>query len=300
MVGGHDASPRFSIVVPAYQAEATLAETVEAILAQTWSSWECIVVDDGSSDATFAIAQGFARKDPRVHVAHQVNTGTAGAYNTGVTMASGKYVVICSADDILLPTHLATMSAFIDAEQEYDIYSSNGYFWEPGLSRELVYAAESGATVHSLELADVIRRCFYSVGATYRRELFSTIGGYRVGIYGEDYDFWLRGMASGARHRYLPEALSLHRISQTQKSAALEKVFRSDIRLVSDLRQSFSLSPEEQLAVEEAIRDREWLIAEVTRRKGLLHAAARRLAYELLGPRRAQRVARRMRSLAGR
>lgn len=300
MTEGTDASPRFSVVVPAYQAEATLAETIEAILAQTWSSWECVVIDDGSTDATLNIADTYRRTDARIRVFQQANTGTAGAYNTGVSKANGDYVVLCSADDILLPTHMAAMSAFIEAEPGYDIYSSNGYFWEPGRTRELVYPSGLGATVHSLALADVIRRCFYSVGAAYRRELFSLVGGYRVGIYGEDYDFWLRSMACGARHRYSPETLSLHRITPTQKSAALEKVFRSDIRLVSDLRKRFALSPTEQLAVDEAIHEREGLIAEVTRRRGLLHATAKKLAYDLLGPQRAKRVARRVRSFGRR
>lgn len=68
MTEGTDASPRFSVVVPAYQAEATLAETIEAILAQTWSSWECVVIDDGSTDATLNIADTYRRTDARIRV----------------------------------------------------------------------------------------------------------------------------------------------------------------------------------------------------------------------------------------
>ena len=103
--------PRFSVVVPAYNAESTLAETLDAIIAQTFADWECVVVDDGSTDGTLSLATGYAEKDSRVRVLHQGNQGSAGAYNTGVRAASGQFVVMCSADDILLPEHLSEMSA---------------------------------------------------------------------------------------------------------------------------------------------------------------------------------------------
>lgn len=292
--------PRFSIVVPAYQAESTLGETLAAIANQSFDDWECIVVDDGSTDGTLRVAQGFAAKDARIRAIAQTNTGTAGAYNTGVGNAVGEFVVICSADDILLPEHCAAMSSFIESEPGYDIYSSNGYFWEPRHDRELVYKGEAGSAVCSFELSDLIRRCFYSVGAAYRRELHDRVGGYRTGVYGEDYDFWLRAMATGARHRYLPVALSCHRISATQKSAALEKVFRSDIALLTDLRARVDLKPNERIAVEEAIGEREALIAELRRPRGAIHSTARAVAYQFLGPRRARRLAQTVRSLTPR
>jgi glycosyltransferase involved in cell wall biosynthesis len=292
--------PRFSVVVPAYNAASTLAETLDAILAQTFGDWECVAVDDGSTDDTLRIASAYARSHPRIRVVHQDNRGTAGAYNAGVSSATGDFVVLCSADDILLPEHLSRMSAFIDSEDGYDIYSSNGYFWWPGDYRELCYGPGQGETIHSLELGDVTRRCFYSVGAIYRRHLFASVGGYRLDVFGEDYDFWLRAMASGARHRYLPEPLSLHRVSPSQKSARLEAVYRSDIRLVSDLRRDFQLSPADSRAVDESIRERERLIAELNRPRRIVRRAVARIVVRLLGRRRARRLSGVLKSMLGR
>lgn len=286
--------PRFSVVVPAYNAAPTLAETLDAIQAQEFGDWECVVIDDGSTDDTLRVALEYEERDPRIRVLHQENQGTAGAYNAGVSSAKGDFIVLCSADDVLLPAHLSKMSRFIDVDDGYHIYSSNGYFWRPGDSRELCYGPGQGDRIHSLELADVIRRCFFSVGAVYRRDLFFAVGGYRVGVYGEDYDFWLRAMASGARHRYLPEALSLHRVSSTQKSARLESVYRSDIRLVSDLRRDFPLAAADSRAVDESIEERERLIAQLNRPRGLyrnlLRPAAKRVLFGLLGRGRTRRV----------
>jgi glycosyltransferase involved in cell wall biosynthesis len=291
--------PRFSVVVPAYEAAPTLGATLDAIMAQSFSDWQCVVVDDGSTDDTLLIATAYAQRDPRFRVVHQSNQGTAGAYNAGVSSAVGDFVVICSADDILLPEHLSRMSAFIDSEGGYDIYSSNGYFWRPGESRAQVYEDGKGLVVHSLELAEVIHRCFFSVGATYRRDLYAALGGYHLGVYGEDYDFWLRAMASGARHRYLPEPLSLHRVSQFQKSAKLEVAVRSNIRLLSDLRRDFHLSAAEEVAVEDSIRESERRIARFRNPWTRLRRGARQFVIRVLGPKRARRISRRLKSMIG-
>jgi len=291
--------PRFSVVVPAYEAASTLGETLDAIMAQAFSDWQCVVVDDGSSDDTLVIATAYAQCDPRFRVVHQSNQGTAGAYNAGVSSAVGDFVVICSADDILLPEHLSRMSAFINSEGGYDIYSSNGYFWWPGESRAPVYEDGEGKVVHSLELADVIHRCFFSVGATYRRDLYAAVGGYRLGVYGEDYDFWLRALASGARHRYLPEPLSLFRVSATQKSAKLEAAFRSDIRLLSDLRRDFHLSAAENGAVAERIAELESMIATVRHPWTRVRHRGRQFVDRVLGRQRAERISRQLKSMIG-
>ena len=291
--------PRFSVVVPAYEAQSTLGETLDAILAQSFSDWECVVVDDGSTDDTLPIATGYAQRDPRFRVVHQSNQGTAGAYNAGVSAAVGDFVVICSADDILLAEHLSKMSAFIDSEVGYDIYSSSGYYWWPGEYRDIPDGLDERWEVHSLDLSDVIRKCFYSVGATYRRELHAAVGGYRLGVFGEDYDFWLRALASGARHRYLPDKLSLFRMSSSQKSSKLEAAFRSDIRLLSDLRRDFHLSAPEEAAVEKRIAQLESMIAAVHRPGARVRHLGRQFLDRVLGRRRAGRVTRQLNSLIG-
>ncbi|HEX7950084.1 MAG TPA: glycosyltransferase family A protein [Candidatus Limnocylindrales bacterium] len=294
--------PRFSIVVPAFEAASTLRVTLDAVMAQSCSDWECIVVDDGSTDDTPLIAEERASVDRRIRVIRQANQGTAGAYNTGVSAATGEFVVICSADDVLLPDHLAELDSFIGREAGYDIYSTNGYYLWPDGARTPVYGSGEMDVVASLPLSDVIRQCFYSVGAGYRRVWFDRVGGYRRDVYGEDYDFWLRAMAMGARHRYLPAALSLHRMSGEQKSARLETVWRSDIRIIADLRRDFELTEAEDRAVADAIRERETRIAELLRPHGfvrdVLRPTIKRVLIAVLGPARTLRLVRKVRSIA--
>jgi glycosyltransferase involved in cell wall biosynthesis len=269
--------PRFSIVVPAYNAEATLAETLDAVCAQTFGDWECIVVDDGSVDGTLALARSYEGADPRFRVITQENRGTGGAYNAGVSAAGGDWVSICSADDVLLPPHLASMSRAIDEHPECDIFSCNGYFWHPDGSRELVYPEGEAAAAGSWSLEETFIHCFFSVGACYRRSLFDTVGGYLTDVFGEDYDFWLRAMASGARHLYVPEALSLHRKSETQKSANLRSAFESDIRSIMVVLGSGLLSPSQARAARAGIRHRKRLMFELTPIGALASGTLRRV-----------------------
>jgi len=254
--------PRFSIVVPAYNAEATLAETLDAILAQTLGDWECIVVDDGSTDATAALARSYTHRDARFRLVTQENRGTGGAYNTGVGAATGDWVTICSADDVLLDSHLESMSRAIDTHPGHDIYSCNGYYLRADGSRELVYAA-GVAEERSWTLQDVLTACFFSVGACYRRGLFDEVGGYAENMFGEDYDYWLRAMAQGATHYMVAEPLALHRISPTQKSANLRRAYESDIRSIGAVADSGRLTPSEARAAAYAIRHRKRLLLEL-------------------------------------
>ena len=105
--------PKASIIVPAFNVAATLSETLHALSAQTFRDFEIIVVDDGSSDETAAIAR--AHDDPRLRLVRQTNRGLAGARNTGIAHARAAYIGFCDADDLWMPDKLAVHVAHLDA-----------------------------------------------------------------------------------------------------------------------------------------------------------------------------------------
>ncbi|MDP2401040.1 MAG: glycosyltransferase family 2 protein, partial [Actinomycetota bacterium] len=241
--------PHFSVVVPAYNAESTLAETLDAVLAQTFSAWECVVVDDGSEDGTASVASGYCDSDPRFRLIRQENAGTAGAYNTGVENAAGNFITICSADDLLLPDHLAAMYEFIEENPAFDIYSCNGYYLRPDGRRDLVYTQPQWQARRQISFEEVVTECFYGVGATYNQELFHRVGGYRAGIYAEDYDFWVRALAQQAKHCYSPARTTVHRIAASQKSADGIRALDSAIQILEHVASSVDLTPAQDAAV---------------------------------------------------
>ncbi|MBO6290243.1 MAG: glycosyltransferase [Alphaproteobacteria bacterium] len=96
-------SPKISIIVPVYNVEAFLPQCLNSILAQTFTDFELICVDDGSPDNSGKILDDYAAKDARIKVIHQQNAGLVGARNSGVDMAGGKYICFVDSDDHIAP-----------------------------------------------------------------------------------------------------------------------------------------------------------------------------------------------------
>ncbi|SFT13148.1 Glycosyl transferase family 2 [Sulfitobacter marinus] len=111
---------RASIIVPAFNVADSLDKTMQALLAQTYGSYEIIIVDDGSCDATPRIAAQYST-DPRVSVLRQANRGFAAARNVGISVAQGEYIGFCNAGDIWMPTKLARHVTHLRAHPEIGV-----------------------------------------------------------------------------------------------------------------------------------------------------------------------------------
>lgn len=98
-----------SIIVPIHNAERYLQRCVESILCQTYTVWELLLVDDGSTDATPQMCQEWCKKDERIRTVTQQNTGVSAARNTGIRAAKGQYIAFIDADDFVDPDYLASL-----------------------------------------------------------------------------------------------------------------------------------------------------------------------------------------------
>lgn len=107
---------KFSIIVPVYNAERYLKECLESVLAQTVQDWECICVDDGSTDGSGAILDEYAAKDVRFRVIHKSNAGVAVARNMGLDNADGEWITWLDADDEYAPWRLEEAAQIIEKE----------------------------------------------------------------------------------------------------------------------------------------------------------------------------------------
>lgn len=96
---------KISIIVPCYNQGNYLAETLKSIVDQTFTNWECIIVNDGSTDSTKEIANSFCVKDTRFHYIEQNNQGLANARNNGIKASMGEYILPLDADDLIDPTY---------------------------------------------------------------------------------------------------------------------------------------------------------------------------------------------------
>jgi len=270
--------PRFSIIIPSYNAALTLGRAIDSVLAQTDDDWECVIVDDGSTDDTAKVIASYCKNDKRFFSKWQENAGTAAALNTAATLASGDFLVHFDADDELMPTYCEQTSSLIDARPDYDIYAANALQVTPSDNHVLFNNAESFSSIISLTIEDLIVRPEIYVTAAIRKEIFVKVGGFCSNTYNEDYDFWLKALAMGARHVFQPEVLSVYHVSPQQKTANALRVRESDFVIIENLINSGLLS-DEQVAI--ARRKQTELQKNIATRKRL---------YKMVGQKGAERI----------
>ena len=118
--------PLISVVIPAYNAGQFLDETLESVLSQTYENWECIIVNDGSTDNTESIVKKWCEKDSRFRLTNKENGGLSSARNWGIKESKAEYIAFLDADDILTPDSLEIRINTL-LKENVDLVYSNAY-----------------------------------------------------------------------------------------------------------------------------------------------------------------------------
>jgi glycosyltransferase involved in cell wall biosynthesis len=198
---------RVSVVMPAFDAEATVGAAISSVLWQTYRDFEVVVVDDGSRDATHEIASSFPEP---VRVVAQENAGVAAARNHGISAAQGDLIAFCDADDILLPQHLEALVAVYD--RHGGIATSNCYWLYPGGIDAARTRYKGRFPSPDRQRLAILEHNFVSTMALFPKELIDEIGPFDTQLeVAEDWDFWLRAIYAGRRVALQPKPLALYR-----------------------------------------------------------------------------------------
>jgi glycosyltransferase involved in cell wall biosynthesis len=212
---------RVSIVIPAYNAAAVLAQTLDSIIAQTYEDWEAIVVDDASTDETAAVASG---RDSRIScVRSPRNLGIGGARNQALPHAQGELIALLDADDLWLPQYLERQLARYDAAiargEDVGVICCDSYhLGSDGAPARASYAPPQWPEV--VTLTTLLRRNTIFVSAMVPRAVIDELGGFATDCLGtEDYDMWLRIAETGRRVIAAREPLVLYRVGDSSVSA---------------------------------------------------------------------------------
>ncbi|PZR83100.1 MAG: hypothetical protein DI537_35435 [Stutzerimonas stutzeri] len=233
--------PRVSVVIPAFNAAATLGETLASVLAQTFESWEAVVVDDGSEDGTAEIVEEFVARDRRVRSISQNNAGLAAARNRGICESLGPLLLFLDADDMIAPDHLKNLAAAIGSETGIVAYSGYRRIDEAGIPFSTVFDPSIAAQPF---LAFGWRNKLAVHAVLMPRALIDEVGGFDPALPTcEDWDMWLRLARCGARFVGTPEPTALYRTSSRSMSRdfvrleagaaeVLARARRSDPRVV--------------------------------------------------------------------
>lgn len=241
-----------SIIIPCYNYGWLISETLESVLKQSYSEWECIIIDDGSSDNTKQVVQAFVAKDERFKYVYQTNGGMSSARNNGLKIAKGSYIQFLDSDDLLAPAKLSVQAAYLDANPAIDIvYSDVRFFHHDNatlVSRsfdmsdtpwERRIEGKGEAVIGPLvEYNDLVIN-----SPLIRAELIHKAGLYNESLRSvEDWEFWIRCAVSGAAFKYLPTDESawafvrVHATSTSQnRGRMLEYTFQMRQHLASTL-----------------------------------------------------------------
>ncbi len=117
-----------SVMMPAYNAEAFIAEAIDSVLAQTYSQWELLVVNDGSTDATVEVVAQYT--DPRIKLIHKENGGEASARNVALDHSTGEFIAYLDADDAYLPHHLSVLVDYLQSHPDRDAVYTDGFHFD--------------------------------------------------------------------------------------------------------------------------------------------------------------------------
>jgi glycosyltransferase involved in cell wall biosynthesis len=177
---GQSDSPKISIVMPAYNAELFIAESIESALNQTLTDFELIIVDDGSTDRTAEIANEYATRDPRIRVYKMgENVGIARATNTAVSYALAGLIGRLDADDIALPHRFERQVAEFESDPEVVVVGSNAlHINEQSKILGLSLAGSNTAEEFHRRRAEGEITMVLDCTSAFRKSVFDDVGGY--------------------------------------------------------------------------------------------------------------------------
>ena len=178
---------KVSIVIPLYNAEKYISETIDSVINQKYTNWECIIVNDGSTDNGEKIVLEKIKGNDKFKYISEENSGPGKARNYGASMASGKYLLFLDADDIILDDYLLDGVNFLDTNADYSLfYGKAKIFWENGV--EKLWPLREFK-----DMKDFLRsNCIYCT-AMIRKKDFDAVGGFDEDLIAfEDWEFFIR------------------------------------------------------------------------------------------------------------
>jgi len=226
--------PLVSVVVPTYNYEQFIGQTLDSVRAQTYGNWECVVVDDGSTDDTAGVVARCAGRDPRIKYVWQKNQRQGAAKNNGLRNSRGDYFQFLDADDLIEPRKLELQVGFLERHADVDIVYGGVRFFlteDPGARLHSMWGEDrpwmpgiSGAGREVL-LALVRANIMAINSPLVRRSVVEAVGDFDEGLPpAEDWDYWIRCAAAGARFRHEEAEGTLALVRSHPRSSSKQKM----------------------------------------------------------------------------
>ena len=221
----YQTNPKVSVILPFFNAAATLERAIDSIAAQTLQDFECILINNNSSDRSVEIALRWVEKDRRFQLIHEQRQGVVFASNTGSLKACGKYIARMDADDFSQPGRLYLQADFLDKNPDYGAVAGLvRHVGHPektrGFARYVKWINEVQSYQEILN-KQFVESVIVNPSAMWRKEVAVKHGMCISGDFPEDYELWLRWLSKGVKIKKLGETVldwhdSDNRVTRTQ------------------------------------------------------------------------------------
>lgn len=224
--------PKVSVIIPSYNLGQYIVETLDSVAAQTYTDWECLVVENGSTDGSLGIVNDYCYHDTRfIPVVFPQNQGVAAARNRGLELAEGEYILFLDADDLIAPGYMAAAVEALDADHSLNVVYGRGQR----------FGAETSWDLPPFSMSTMLaRNCLY-ISCFFRRSAVvpGLTGNLKVGFDPafstgfEDWDFWLSLLEQFDEPHVLqlPEVYFYYRTRRRSRNRGITDEALRDIRL---------------------------------------------------------------------
>ncbi len=242
-----DAASRVSIIIPTYNYGRFITQAIESVQAQTYKHWECLVIDDGSTDNTGEIVERFAARDERIKYVYQSKSGVSAARNVGIKRNTGAYVQFLDADDLLEANKLARHVEYLNRHSDVDIVYGDSRYFTDGNPNQRLYGMRGETRPWQPQVSGcgrrvmpcLVRRNIMVISSPLiRRKVFETSGMFDETLsYYEDWDFFVRCAAHEKCFAYqdFDGTRALIRIHETSASKNLKRMNEGLLRVRSKI-----------------------------------------------------------------
>lgn len=193
-----------TVVIPLYNKAPFISRTLDSVAAQTYTDFEVVVVDDGSTDGSSEIVENHpcSTLNAKLKLIRQSNAGVSAARNRGIAEAQGEHIAFLDADDEWKPDYLATQMSLVEKYPQCDVFATNYEFRDekgsttPTIIRKLPFDGENGELTNYFEVASRSHPPLWTSAVMVRKSAIESVGGFPVGIKsGEDLLTWARLVA---------------------------------------------------------------------------------------------------------
>jgi glycosyltransferase involved in cell wall biosynthesis len=222
-----DSNPLVSIIMPTFNHAQFICESLDSVLSQEYSNWECIIVDDGSTDATKSTIERYL-KDTRFQYYYKANEGAARAKNFAIDKSKGTYILPLDSDDIIANTYLIKAIGLLERNNNLEIVYCEA----------TIFGAENkkwDIPAYDYKLLLIYNMIFNS--AVFKRKNFKKVGGYDNDNSLEDWDLWIKLLEAGGDVYQIPEILFYYRAHK--EGSVTNELQRKDSKYIASINAIF-------------------------------------------------------------